>query len=84
MLAFRSEGDVHAWLERTGNPFGAMIDFAAMWALVQPWYAGRMEPSWRGRSAVDAQAILDGLGLEGDFWRLVGAQMTANARPIRL
>jgi len=42
-----------------------------MWALVQEWYAGRLAPEWRGRSAEDAQAILDGVGLTGDFWRLV-------------
>lgn len=76
MLAFRSEGDVHAWLERTGHPFGAMTDFATMWALVRQWYAGRMERSWRGRSATDAQAIIDGLGLEGDFWRIAQRKAT--------
>lgn len=42
-----------------------------MWALVQPWYGPRLEPGWRGRSAEEAQAILDGVGLTGAFWRLV-------------
>ncbi len=41
-----------------------------MWALVQPWYAGRMSPDWRGRSAEEAQAIVDDVGLTGAFWRL--------------
>ena len=41
-----------------------------MWALVQPWYADRMSDDWRGRSAAEAQAIIDGVGLTGDFWRL--------------
>ena len=39
-----------------------------MWALVQPWYEGRMEPGWRGRT--DAAEILERVGLTGDFWRL--------------
>ncbi len=42
-----------------------------MWALVQPWYGGRLDEGWRGRSAEEAQAILDGIGLTGEFWRLV-------------
>lgn len=71
MLAFRSEGDVKAWIDRTGMPFGAMVDFATMWALVQKWYAGRMDPGWRGLGAERGQAIIDGLGLTGDWWRLL-------------
>ncbi len=41
-----------------------------MWALVQPWYAGRLAREWRGRAAVDAQIILETLGLTGPFWDL--------------
>lgn len=41
-----------------------------MWALVQPWYEGRLSPDWRGRSAGAAQAIIDGVGLTGSFWQL--------------
>ncbi|MDA0327486.1 MAG: hypothetical protein O2958_00535 [Gemmatimonadetes bacterium] len=47
------------------------MTFEQMWDLVQPWYAGRLSPAWRGRSADDAQAIIDSVGLVGDFWRLV-------------
>jgi hypothetical protein len=42
-----------------------------MWTFVQLWYAGRLSPEWRGRSAEDAQAIVDEVGLGGEFWRLV-------------
>jgi hypothetical protein len=42
-----------------------------MWALARVWYAGRLEEGWRGRSDEEAQAILDGVGLTGEFWRLV-------------
>jgi hypothetical protein len=41
-----------------------------MWDLVRLWYAGRADPSWRGRSVEDASAILTGVGLTGDFWAL--------------
>lgn len=61
---------MHAWLERTGRPIGAVLSFERTWALAQRWYAGRAEPGWRGRSAVEAQVILDAMGLTGDFWRL--------------
>ncbi len=59
-----------AWLARTGHPRGAVVTFEQMWALVQPWYEGRLDDGWRGRSAADAQAIIDGVGLTGDFWQL--------------
>ncbi len=42
-----------------------------MWALAQRWYAGRLSPEWRGRSGEEAQAIVDEVGLTGEFWRLV-------------
>lgn len=58
------------WLARTGHARGAIVTFAQMWALVQPWYGGRMEAGWRGRSAAEAQAILDAVGLDEDFWAL--------------
>ena len=46
------------------------MSFEQMWALVQPWYAGRMEPKWRGRTAAEAQKILEEVGLTGPFWEL--------------
>ena len=46
------------------------MPFDRMWALAQRWYEGRMESGWRGRSAEEAQRILDGLGLTGPFWAL--------------
>lgn len=58
------------WLARTGHPRGAVVSFEQMWALVQPWYAGRMEPTWRGRTAAEAQKILEEVGLTGPFWDL--------------
>ena len=61
---------MNEWLDRTGHPHGAVVSFEQMWALVQPWYAGRLDAAWRGRTAADAQAILEGVGLTGPFWDL--------------
>ena len=61
---------MESWLERTGHPRGALVTFHQMWALVQPWYSGRIDAGWRGRRTEEAQAILNGVGLTGDFWRL--------------
>ncbi len=58
------------WLTTTGHPRGAVVSFEQMWALVQPWYAGRLESGWRGRAAQDAESILRSVGLTGEFWRL--------------
>lgn len=54
-----------------GHVRGAVVPLDQMWALVQRWYAGRMDSGWRGRSAEEAQSILESVGLTGDFWRLV-------------
>ena len=59
-----------AWLERTGHSRGAVVSLEQMWALVQPWYAGRLEADWRGRSVEEARTILTEVGLTGPFWRL--------------
>lgn len=59
-----------AWLERTGHPRGAVLDFETMWALARPWYEGRLDPGYRGRTPDQAQAIVDTVGLSGDFWRM--------------
>jgi hypothetical protein len=34
------------------------------------WYEDRLSPGWRPHTLDKNQAILDRLGLTGDFWRL--------------
>jgi hypothetical protein len=38
--------------------------------LARRWWWTRVEPDWRPRTPAESQAILDELGLTGDFWRL--------------
>lgn len=59
-----------AWLARTGHPRGALVSFEQMWALVQPWYGGRLSRDWRGRTLEEAEAILASVGLTDGFWQL--------------
>ena len=58
------------WLADMEMSRGAIMTLDQCWAMAQGWYAGRMEGAWRGRSPAAAQAILEGAGLTGPFWRM--------------
>ena len=68
MNLFRSEEHVARWL--AGREPGATIPVAKLSELAHAWYQDRLSPDWRPRTRDENQAILDGLGLTGDFWRL--------------
>ncbi len=68
MNLFRSEEHVARWLGRRAP--GATIPVAALSALAHAWWDTRLQPDWRPRTRDENQAILDRLGLVGDFWRL--------------
>lgn len=51
------------------------------WELARRWYAGRLEPEWRGRAAPASQAIFEEVGLTGSFWRMATDRTGASARP---
>jgi hypothetical protein len=40
--------------------------------LARAWYADRLDADWTPRSREQSQAILDGVGLRDEFWRLPG------------
>ena len=40
------------------------------WRLSKAWYAGRLEPEWRGLSPQEAQEVLASVGLTGRFWEM--------------
>jgi hypothetical protein len=68
MNLFRSEEHVEQWL--AGRPAGATIPVATLADLAQQWWQDRLAPDWRPHTRDQNQAILDGLGLTGPFWRL--------------
>jgi hypothetical protein len=70
MLAFRSEGSVERWCEKTGNPRGCVFGIDQAWGLGREWYADKLSPSWTRATPAETEATFARLGLTGDFWRL--------------
>jgi hypothetical protein len=70
MLAFRSEAHVESWCRARRIEPGATFSLEQAWQLGRAWYADKLSPDWRRASAAEAEAVLSGIGLAGDFWRL--------------
>jgi hypothetical protein len=68
MNLFRSEEHIERW--RAGREPGATIPVAKLSELAHAWWGDRLSPGWRPHTQAANQAILDGLGLTADFWRL--------------
>jgi hypothetical protein len=68
MNLFRSEEHIERWLR--GRAPGATIPVMKLSDLAHAWWADRVSPDWTPHSRDQNQAILDGLGLTGAFWRL--------------
>jgi hypothetical protein len=68
MNLFRSEEHVERWL--AGREPGATIPVATLAQLAAAWWHDRLAEDWRPHSTEQNQAILDGLGLTGEFWKL--------------
>jgi hypothetical protein len=68
MNLFRSEGHVERWLG--GRTPGATITAAKLSELTHAWWSDRLAADWQPHTRDQNQAILDRLGLTGDFWRL--------------
>ncbi len=68
MNLFRSEEHVTRWLG-TRKP-GATISVSKLCELAHGWWDDRLSPDWRPHTREQNQAILDALGLTGEFWRL--------------
>jgi hypothetical protein len=68
MNLFRSEEHVERWL--AGRPAGATIPVATLSELAHAWYDDRLAPDWVPHTREQNQAILDSVGLTGEFWRL--------------
>jgi Alkylmercury lyase len=70
MLLFRDEEHVERWAERGGHPKGGVLTPEQLWDLARIWYENRLEPDWRRRTADEAQAVFEEIGLTGPFWDL--------------
>jgi hypothetical protein len=68
MNLFRSEEHVDNWLG--GRTPGATITVGHLCDLAHAWWGDRVDPEWQPHTREQNQAILDGLGLTGEFWRL--------------
>jgi hypothetical protein len=68
MNLFRSEEHIRTWLAQ--RPAGATMAVGKLAELSTAWWHDRLDPAWRPHTREQNQAILEGLGLTGDFWRL--------------
>jgi hypothetical protein len=68
MNLFRSEEHLERWL--AGREPGATTTVGKLCELAHAWYEDRLDPDWRPHTPEHNQAILDRLGLTGEFWRL--------------
>jgi hypothetical protein len=68
MNLFRSEEHIARWL--AGREPGATISAAKLAELAQAWWDDRISPDWVPHTREQNQAILERLGLAGEFWAL--------------
>jgi hypothetical protein len=68
MNLFRSGEHIGRWLG-TRTP-GATITVAKLGELAHAWWSDRLAADWQPHTREQNQAILDRLGLTGDFWQL--------------
>lgn len=71
MVFLRSEEHLARWLDDNGWEPGATVPAPQMNELAQTWWWSRLDPGWRPRIAEESQALLDEVGLTGDFWALL-------------
>lgn len=69
-MLFRSEDEVDAWSQQTGQPRGEILSLSQTWALAQRWYHDRLRADFHGRTADEAQQIFQRLGLTSPAWSL--------------
>ena len=68
MNLFRSEEHIARWLG--GREPGATISAARLSELAYAWWDDRISPAWVPHTREQNQAILERLGLSGEFWAL--------------
>jgi hypothetical protein len=70
MVYLRSEDHLARWLDTNGWEPGTTVTARRMNELARAWWWSRLDPGWRPRTAAESQAILEELGLTGEFWAL--------------
>lgn len=70
MVFLRSEEHLERWLDGNDWEPGASMSATTLNELARRWWWTRLEPDWRPRPPAESQAILDELGLTGEFWQL--------------
>ena len=70
MVFLRSEEHLKRWLAANGWDPGASMTAPTLNELARRWWWTRLEPDWGPRTPAESQAILEELGLTGEFWRL--------------
>ena len=68
MNLFRSEERIEHWLG--AREPGATITVTKLSELAHAWWGDRLAPNWRPHTREQNAAILERLGLLGDFWTL--------------
>ncbi|MDI3388456.1 organomercurial lyase [Streptomyces sp. B-S-A8] len=67
---FCATGCVDAWLQKSGQQRGYVMDLATLWRFARDWYTGRLEPGYTRRDPAAASAYFAEVGLHGSFWGL--------------
>ena len=68
MNLFRSEEHIKRWLG--GREPGATITVSKLCQLAHAWWSDRLPPEWQPHTREQNQALLNRLGLIGQFWQL--------------
>ena len=68
--AFCSAGHATGYAERTSRPEGELVPVEQLWRLAVLWYGDRLRRDYAPRAVARSQALLDEVGLAGEFWRL--------------
>ena len=70
MAAFRSEGELHKWLNSRGRQPGAIVAPQTLYELGAEWYVGRLDVEFQPRTASEKQGLFAKYGLRGEFWSI--------------
>lgn len=65
---FCSRTCIDAWLERTGNQLGYIMDLDTLWRFASRWYEGRLDRGYIRRDPVAAKDYFRSVGLVDPFW----------------